>query len=231
LSAKNDELAELNQSLSRQAESLQDALSRRNPLFSSSKRQHPSTSPSISSLATSATLHEVPEETARVVKVTRPEPQPIEAAPARRFKWYGYKSSKGPSAVTDAASAPSNGSNYGAGGGNTSNTGHSGISRPLAVITNGVSAVGTAAGLAVATAANAASGVVGSSPGSGPNGHVHGGLHPPGAPGQGMNQRPSTEMGLREHAFQQHSTMRLTRCELCGEKMWGLQEVKCACKC
>ena len=145
LAAKNDELAELNSSLSRQAESIQDALSRRNPIFTSTKRNHPSTSPSISSLATSATLHEVPEETARVVKVTKPEPQPIEAAPARRFKWYGYKSSKGPSAVTDPA-----GMGQGANGGNG---GHSGISRPLAVITGGVSA---AAGLAVATAQSAA---------------------------------------------------------------------------
>jgi hypothetical protein len=41
--------------------------------------------------------------------------------------------------------------------------------------------------------------------------------------------RPSTEMGVREHQFQQHSTMRLGRCELCQDKMWGLQEVKCAC--
>lgn len=157
-----------------------------------------------------------------MVKVTKPEPQPIEAAPARRFKWYGYKSSKGPSAVADAAAA-----------GSTANNGHSGISRPLAVITGGVSAVGTAAGLAVATAANAASGVVGSSPGSnglaGPSGTTQqGATLAPG--GDKRMQRPSTEMGLREHAFQQHSTMRLTRCELCGEKMWGLQEVKCACK-
>ena len=159
-----------------------------------------------------------------MVKVTKPEPQPIEAAPARRFKWYGYKSSKGPSAVTDAAAqGPGGGQGSGSGGGN--NPGHSAISRPLAVISGGVSAVGTAAGLAVATAASAASGVVGgSSPGSN-------GLHVPGGNGAGGAQRPSTEMGLREHAFQQHSTMRLTRCELCGEKMWGLQEVKCACEC
>jgi hypothetical protein len=37
-------------------------------------------------------------------------------------------------------------------------------------------------------------------------------------------------MGMREHSFQQYSTMRLTRCELCQEKMWGLQEVRCSCK-
>jgi cell division protein FtsB len=42
--------------------------------------------------------------------------------------------------------------------------------------------------------------------------------------------RPSTEMGMRDHHFQQHSTMRLGRCELCQDKMWGLQEVKCACE-
>jgi hypothetical protein len=182
LAAKNEELAELNSQLSRQVENMQEAMARRNnPLFANAKRTHPSTSPSISSLATSATLQEVPEETARVVKVTKPEPQPIEAAPARRFKWYGYKSSKGPSEA---------------------GAGIAGISRPLQVITNGVSAVGTAgaAGLSV--------------------GERKGGMH-----------RPSTEFGIREHAFQQHSTMRLTRCELCAEKMWGLQEVRCSCEC
>ncbi|WRT70298.1 uncharacterized protein IL334_007296 [Kwoniella shivajii] len=138
LAAKNEELAELNASLSRQAEAVQDNLSRVRPptIFNKNGRSHPSGSPSLSSLATSATLQEVPEETARVVKVTKPEP--IEAAPARRFKW--YKSSKGPDS----------------------------------------------------------------------------------------SNRPSTEFGLRDHNFTQHSTMRLTRCELCQEKMWGLQEVKCA---
>lgn len=162
LAAKNEELAELNSQLSRQAEIAQDSLSRlRGPtVFNNGKipgRTHPSGSPSMSSLATSATLQEVPEETARVVKVTKPEP--IEAAPARRFKW--YKSSKGPEMATSTAS----------------------ISKPL--------------GLPIDRR-------------------------------NGAMQRPSTEFGLREHAFQQHSTMRFTRCELCQEKMWGLQEVRCA---
>lgn len=51
-----------------------------------------------------------------------------------------------------------------------------------------------------------------------------------GAGGDKRKIRPSTEMGTRDHHFQQHSTMRLGRCELCQDKMWGLQEVKCACE-
>lgn len=158
LAAKNDELSELNAQLSRQAESAQEALARaRGPtIFNKGVRTHPSGSPSLSSLATSATLQEVPEETARVVKVTKPEP--IEAAPARRFKW--YKSSKGPDMSSVSAS----------------------ISKPLALPQDR----------------------------------------------RGGMQRPSTEVGIREHAFQQHSSMRFTRCDLCQEKMWGLQEVKCS---
>lgn len=157
LAAKNEELAELNAQLSRQAELLQDSLARSRPptIFNKGGRTHPSGSPSLSSLATSATLQEVPEETARVVKVTKPEP--IEATPARRFKW--YKSSKGPDMSSVSAS----------------------ISKPLALPQDR----------------------------------------------RGM-QRPSTEVGMREHAFQQHSTMRFARCDLCQEKMWGLQEVRCA---
>ncbi|KAK4687927.1 Rho-type GTPase-activating protein 1/2, partial [Tremellales sp. Uapishka_1] len=155
LAAKNEELAELNAQLSRQAESIQDSLARqRAPTIFNKGRSHPSGSPSLSSLATSATLQEVPEETARVVKVTKPEP--IEAAPARRFKW--YKSSKGPEQSSVSAS----------------------ISKPLAL------------------------------------------------PPDKNRNRPATEMGIREHNFQQHSTMRFTRCELCQDKMWGLQEVRCA---
>ena len=161
LAAKNEELAELNAQLSRQAESMQDHLARaRGPTIFNKGRSHPSGSPSLSSLATSTTLQEVPEETARVVKVTKPEP--IEAAPARRFKW--YKSSKGPDMSTASSAS---------------------ISKPLAL-----------------------------------------------PPDRNRNmQRPSTEFGLRDHSFQQHSSMRLTRCELCQEKMWGLQEVRCSCKC
>ncbi|ORY33516.1 hypothetical protein BCR39DRAFT_463757 [Naematelia encephala] len=155
LAAKNEELAELNASLTRQAEAIQDAMPRIRPLAFNKGRSHPSGSPSLSSLATSATLQEVPEETARVVKVTKPEP--IEAAPARRFKW--YKSSRGPDMSSASAS----------------------ISKPLAL-----------------------------------------------PPDRNKNQRPSTEFGIREHTFQQHSSMRLTRCELCADKMWGLQEVRCS---
>lgn len=170
LTAKNEELAELNAQLTRQNESLQDSVARGRAPTIFSKRTHPSGSPSMSSLATSGTLHEVPEETARVVKVSKPEP--IEAAPARRFKW-GIKSSKGPDMSGVSAS----------------------ISRPLGLPTGG---------------------------GGGSGG---------GGGGGGRNvQRPSTEFGLREHSFQQYSTMRLTRCELCQEKMWGLQEVRCSCE-
>jgi cell division protein FtsB len=172
LAAKNEELAELNAQLSRQAEIIQDSLSRvRPPTIFSKGRSHPSGSPSMSSLATSTTLQELPEETARVVKVTKPEP--IEAAPARRFKW--YKSSKGP------AEMASGGSGVG-----------TSISRPLALPAERVTAMGMRSGL-----------------------------------GLGGMQRPSTEFGFRDHSFQQHSSMRFIKCELCAEKMWGLQEVRC----
>ncbi|KAL1412711.1 Rho-type gtpase-activating protein [Vanrija albida] len=152
LAAKNEELAELNAQLSRQGEDRPDTTVRqRTPSsFGTIKplRTHPSGSPSLSSLSTSVTLQDVPEETARVIKV--PKPEPIEAAPARRFKW--YKSSKGPEGPT--------------------------------------------------------------------------GTTPKGGD-KDKKFRPSTEMGLRDHQFQQHTAMRLGRCELCQEKMWGLQEVKC----
>lgn len=157
LTAKNEELAELNAQLTRQNEMLQDTLARGRAPTIFSKRSHPTGSPSMSSLATSGTLQEVPEETARVVKVSKPEP--IEAAPARRFKW-GIKSSKGPDMSGVSAS----------------------ISKPLGLPTSG----------------------------------------------NRNPQRPSTEFGMREHSFQQYSTMRLTRCEMCQEKMWGLQEVRCS---
>jgi cell division protein FtsB len=88
LQAKNDEISELNQQLIRQNESLND---RRSPAAFptiTKARGHPSGSPSMSSLATA--LEGVPEEskeTARVIKVSKPEP--IEVTPARRFKWIG----------------------------------------------------------------------------------------------------------------------------------------------
>lgn len=40
--------------------------------------------------------------------------------------------------------------------------------------------------------------------------------------------RPSQSAGVREHVFQQHSILRFSRCEHCGEKLWGMQELKCA---
>jgi regulator of replication initiation timing len=158
LAAKNEELAELNAQLSRQAEAVQDSIARQRAPTIFAKGRHPSNSPSMSSLATTTTLQEVPEETARVVKVTT-KPEPIEAAPARRFKW--YKSSKGPGTDMGGSSAS--------------------ISKPLAL------------------------------------------------PADKRN-RPSTEVGVKEHNFQQHSTMRFTRCEVCQDKMWGLQEVRCGCE-
>lgn len=88
LQAKNDEISELNQQLIRQNEALND---RRSPAAFpavAKARGHPSGSPSMSSLATA--LEGVPEEskeTARVIKVSKPEP--IEVTPARRFKWIG----------------------------------------------------------------------------------------------------------------------------------------------
>lgn len=178
LAAKNEDLAELNAQLTRQTEALQDALSRMRPLtiFNKGKGHHQlQNSPSLASL-TGQGLQDVPEETitARVVKVSKPEP--IEAAPVKRFKW--YKSSKGP----DASSTPAN------------------ISKPMAFDVGK-----TRGGMSLGVAGLAMGGI-----GGGP--------------------RPSTEFGMRDHAFQQHTMMRFTRCELCGEKMWGLQEVKCSCE-
>ncbi|WWC91633.1 uncharacterized protein L201_006579 [Kwoniella dendrophila CBS 6074] len=226
LAAKNEELAELNASLSRQAETVQDHLSRIRPptifgnlsgnnnskvTVSSSGRTHPSGSPSLSSLATSATLQEVPEETARVVKVTKPEPQPIEAAPARRFKW--YKSSKGPPSSTSDSNS-SSGANY-----NSSAS----ISKPLNLP---VSANSKNQGLGVNMNMNM-SGLANSIT-SQINGTTQTIQNLQNGNNNNNLQRPSTEFGFRDHNFSQHSTMRLTRCELCQEKMWGLQEVKCS---
>ncbi|WVQ84309.1 hypothetical protein IAT38_006461 [Cryptococcus sp. DSM 104549] len=45
----------------------------------------------------------------------------------------------------------------------------------------------------------------------------------------GAPQRPGTEMGMKDHTWQQHTMMRrFARCELCQEKMWGIQELKCS---
>lgn len=95
LAAKNDDLSELNASLTRATENMQDTLPvRRLPANVEKRvRGHPSGSPSMSSIATA--LHDVPEETketARVIKVSKPEP--IESAPVRRFKWMGKKNAQ-----------------------------------------------------------------------------------------------------------------------------------------
>jgi hypothetical protein len=160
LSAKNDELAELNSRLTKQTESMQDNLSRpRAPsaYLRPGIKHHISGSPSMSSLATTATLHEVPDEHLRQLRNGRADP--VDAAPAaRRFKW--YKSSKGPE--------PSGLSNS--------------TSRSLAL------------------------------------------------PPDKSKSRPSHEPPMREHIFQPTSILRFCKCENCGDKMWGLQEVRCAGK-
>jgi hypothetical protein len=158
LSAKNDELAELNTRLTKQTETMQDNLARpRAPsaYMRPGIKHHISGSPSLSSIATTATLHETPDESFRQQRNGRADP--IDAAPtARRFKW--YKSSKGPE--------PSGLSNS--------------ISRPLAL------------------------------------------------PPDRSKTRPSADSGVREHVFQPTSILRFSKCEHCGDKMWGLQEVRCA---
>lgn len=40
--------------------------------------------------------------------------------------------------------------------------------------------------------------------------------------------RPSHDGVQREHIFQQHTILRFSRCEHCGDKLWGLQELRCA---
>lgn len=158
LSAKNDELAELNTRLTKQTETMQDNLARpRAPsaYMRPGIKHHISGSPSLSSIATTATLHETPDESFRQQRNGRTDP--IDAAPAaRRFKW--YKSSKGPE--------PSGLSNS--------------ISRPLAL------------------------------------------------PPDKSKTRPSADPGVREHVFQPTSILRFSKCEHCGDKMWVLQEVRCA---
>lgn len=111
LAAKNDDLSELNASLTRATENMQDTLPVRRLPASAEKRirGHPSGSPSMSSIATA--LQDVPEETketARVIKVSKPEP--IESAPVRRFKWMGNKkASEAVGAVGAAVAAAAGG--------------------------------------------------------------------------------------------------------------------------
>ncbi|KAL7415276.1 hypothetical protein BDY24DRAFT_338178 [Mrakia frigida] len=167
LNARNEELSDLQASLLRQVETAEDALSR---------AQRQGRSPSLSSLPTSATLHEVPEEVAKYVKVVKPET--MEPAPAiRKFKW--YKSSKGPESSSTRGKQPS--------------------SQVLGMV-NGK-------GGKVLYDGGATSGNLGSSSGAG---------------GGGTG---------KEHVFMQHNipTLRFTRCDHCGDKMWGpIQELRCA---
>jgi hypothetical protein len=159
LSAKNEELADLNTRLSKQTEAMQDMINRhhRQPHLHSA-RQHISGSPSMSSITTSATLHELPEDMLKGIKAMKIEP--LETAPAaRRFKNKWYKSSKGPE-IQHTTSAS--------------------ISKPL-------------------------------------TGNI-----------ERVKARPSHDPGLREHVFQPHSILRFCKCEHCGDKMWGLQEYRCA---
>ncbi len=159
LSAKNEELSELNNRLIHQAEVYQDGLarSRPHPALLRTGKQHMSGSPSMSSIATSTTLHDVnQEDVGRISRNVRVEG--IEhALPSRnKFKW--YKSSKGPEAMTASAS----------------------LSKPLAL------------------------------------------------PLDKTKTRPSHDGSQREHLFQQHTILRISRCEHCGDKLWGLQELRCA---
>ncbi|KAJ9103392.1 hypothetical protein QFC19_004491 [Naganishia cerealis] len=159
LSAKNEELADLNARLSKQTEAMQDLINRhhRQPHLRST-RQHISGSPSMSSITTSTTLHELPDDMLKGIKAMKIEP--LETAPAaRRFKNKWYKSSKGPELQHTASAS---------------------ISKPL-------------------------------------TGNV-----------DRIKGRPSHDPGMREHVFQPHSILRFCKCEHCGDKMWGLQEYRCA---
>ncbi|KAJ9114608.1 hypothetical protein QFC22_005481 [Naganishia vaughanmartiniae] len=159
LSAKNEELADLNTRLSKQTEAMQDMINRHHrPPHLRNARQHISGSPSMSSLTTSSTLHELPDDMLKGIKAMKLEP--LETAPAaRRFKNKWYKSSKGPE-IQHTTSAS--------------------ISKPLTATTERIKA------------------------------------------------RPSHDPGMREHVFQPHSILRFCKCEHCGDKMWGLQEYRCA---
>ncbi len=109
LSAKNEELAELNTRLNRQAEVLQDGMNRNRPSAQLIRghKSHLSGSPSMSSLTTSTTLHETISEES-VSKATRPSRSDAleQAAPASKNKFKWYKSSKGPDPSGMSASIP-----------------------------------------------------------------------------------------------------------------------------
>jgi hypothetical protein len=159
LSTRNEELVERNTRLAKQTEAMQDMLNRHHrPPHLRGARQHISGSPSMSSLTTSATLHDHPDDMLKGMKALKIEP--LETAPAaRRFKNKWYKSSKGPE-IQHIASVS--------------------ISKPLTTLN------------------------------------------------EKSKPRPSHDPAIREHVFQPHSILRFCKCEHCGDKMWGLQEQRCA---
>lgn len=102
LHARNEELADLQASLQRQVEAAQETLHRaqrhgqlaNTVSFGAGRHHHVVNSPSISSLAPgSSSGHE--EEIAKFVRVVKPETLDPPVA-AKKFKWYGGKTSKGP---------------------------------------------------------------------------------------------------------------------------------------
>jgi len=160
LSAKNEDLAELNTRLSRQAEVFQDTMARHrpSPALLRGGKHHMTGSPSMSSLASSSTLHDGnnSEDSLKTLRTGRPDAMEHAAPSKNKFKW--YKSSKGPEAMTGSAS----------------------VSKPL------------------------------------------------GVPPEKNKTRSSHDAGTREHIFQQHTVLRFSRCEHCNDKLWGLQELRCA---
>lgn len=48
------------------------------------------------------------------------------------------------------------------------------------------------------------------------------------SPGPSLRATMGTEPAKRPHLFQQSSILRPVRCDYCGDKMWGLNEVRCS---
>lgn len=234
LSAKNEQLAELNVRLVKQTEAMQEGLAAaaataansnnnhfnaRPPRASSAylrpglNRYHPqhiSGSPSMSSIATttSSTLHEGivsggSESTAGLNNVNQSSSNTNTTnAPSssgpRRFKW--YKSSKGSSTT-----------------GEPSALAHSIISRPLAVPT-------TQGGASAASSSTAASSTTDLQARLSNDSH----LPLSSATHNNGNTIHNNNNNAQEHVFHPTSILRFSKCEHCGDKMWGLQEVRCA---
>ena len=229
LVARNDELHDLQSSLMRQVDTAQDALDRAQRAANPSGgpgsfgrtgsgpypggpsgthrsphqpyHMHPANSSSISlsSMPTSGTLHEPPEEVAKYVKVVKPET--MEPAPAvRKFKW--YKSSKGPESGPMATG--------GHAGGNPS------ISKPISApvpIVNGKGGKVLYDQSMGGPGAGAMGAMIGGASGVGGMGGV-----PMGSSGR--------EHAFINHNI---PTLRFTKCDHCGDKMWGpIQELRCA---